>query len=186
MKFLKWFLIVLVSIGLLIVFVGWPYMKKQTKKISPEQTEIYANNGLDLAVNYSAPFKKNRVIFGELVPYNAVWRTGANEPTTFTTSSAIKIIDKNLPAGTYSFWTKPNKDSWVVIFNKEVPGWGVSFLSGGSETSRDAKEDIIEIEVPVTNLTETVERLTFGFEDENQLVLTLAWDKTKISIPINK
>ena len=63
MKFLKWFGIIAVVLILLMVFVGWPYMKEQTKKISPQKTSTYTENGYDLAVNYSSPFKKGRVIF---------------------------------------------------------------------------------------------------------------------------
>ena len=116
-----------------------PYMQEQTKKHSPEVTNTYNQNGLDLSVNFSGPSKKGRVIFGELVPYDAVWRTGANEPTTFTTASNIRIIDKPLAAGTYSFWTKPGKDVWEVMFNSEVPNWGVTIMSGGAKTTETLK-----------------------------------------------
>jgi len=185
MKFLKWLLIVVAVLIALVVFVGWPYMREQTKKHSPEKTSTYAERGLDLSVTYSSPFKKGRVIFGELVPYNAVWRTGANEPTTFTTAGDIKIIDKDLAAGTYSLWTQPQKEQWTVIFNKEVPGWGVSFSSGGTETTRDPAEDALQVQVPVERLTVPQESFAIDFEDDTQLFLTLSWDDTKVKVPIN-
>ncbi|MGB5229840.1 MAG: DUF2911 domain-containing protein [Eudoraea sp.] len=185
MKVLKWILIVLAALALLFYFVAMPYLKEQTKKNSPQKTVVYTENGMDLTLKYSSPFKKGRVIFGELVPYDTIWRTGANEPTTFTTNSKISIIDKELPAGTYSVWSIPGKESWQVILNKNVPEWGVTLISGGKETTRIAEEDVVNVEVPVINLTETVESLTIDFEDDGQLFLSLEWDKTKVRIPIN-
>ena len=161
-------------------------MQEQTKKHSPEITNTYAKNGMDLSVNFSSPSKKDRVIFGELVPYDLVWRTGANEPTTFTTASNIKIINKNLPSGTYSFWTKPGREVWEVIFNSEIPDWGVTILSGGSETTRNQETDVISIEVPSEQISAMQEKLHIDFEDGDQLYLTLSWDQTKIKVPINK
>ena len=84
MKVFKWIAIVLVAFLLLFFFIGMPYLREQTKKHSPEQNVHYTKNGFDLSVNYSSPFKKNRVIFGQLVPYDQVWRTGANEATEIT------------------------------------------------------------------------------------------------------
>lgn len=186
MKRLKWILIIAATLGLLIVFVGLPYMQEQTKKHSPKETARYTKMGMDLKATYSSPTKKGRVIFGELVPYDVVWRTGANEPTTFTTTSTIKIIDKELVAGTYTLWTKPNKDSWHIMFNSEIPDWGVTLLSGGKTTTRNPKKDVIKVEVPVEILQQSVEKFTIRFDEYDQLYLTLSWDKTKISIPINK
>ncbi|EAR00141.1 DUF2911 domain-containing protein [Maribacter sp. HTCC2170] len=186
MKKLKWILLVLIAIIALIMFVGWPYMKEQTKKHSPQVTNTYNKNGLDLSINYSSPSKKDRVIFGDLVPYDVVWRTGANEPTTFTTATNIKIIDKSLPAGTYSFWTKPGKESWEVMFNSEIDDWGVTILSGGKETTRNPDTDVVNIKVPSNINSNTQERLTIDFEDGEQLHLTLSWDQTSIKIPITK
>ena len=185
MKILKWVLIVGVVLALLFVFVLMPYGKTQTKKHSPEKTVTYSKNGMDLSVNYSSPFKKGRVIFGALVPYDQVWRTGANEPTTFTTKSDIKIIDKSLAAGTYSLWTKPGRDSWSVMFNTETPEWGVTILSGGKKTTRDPAKDAVKVEVPVSSLSQPKESFTIDFEEGDQLYLSIYWDTTKVRIPIN-
>lgn len=186
MKVLKWILIVLAALILLFFFVGMPYLKKQTKKNSPEKTAAYTMNGFDLLVRYSSPYKKGRVIFGELVPYDTVWRTGANEPTSFETRSDINVIDKALPAGKYSLWTIPGKDSWTVILNKEIPDWGVSLTSGGRETTRDPAQDIIQVVVPVENLAQPVESFTIDFEKGDQLFLRLYWDETRVKVPLNK
>lgn len=186
MKALKWILGILIVLAVLFFTVGQPYMKAQTKKNSPEKTATYAKNDMDLSVKYSSPFKKDREIFGALVPYGAVWRTGANEPTTFTTTSDIKIIDKELPAGTYALWTKPHPESWEVMFNKEIPEWGVTMLSGGKETTRDPETDVVHVEVPSEELSQAQEQFTIAFEEGNQLYLTLAWDQTKVKVPISR
>ncbi len=185
MKILKWILVVVVVLGLLGFFFGMPYMREQTKKNSPEKTATYAKNGLDLSVHYSSPFKKGRVIFGELVPYNTVWRTGANEPTTFTTATDLRVMGKVLPAGTYSLWTIPGEQQWSVIFNKEVPDWGVTLLSGGKDTTRDTAQDAVQVEVPSSSVAQPIESFTIEFEDYGQLNMSLSWDQTKITVPLS-
>ncbi len=186
MKVVKWIVIVLGLLALLFYFVGMPYLREQTKKNSPEKTATYAREGVDLAVTYSSPFKKGRGIFGELVPYNVVWRTGANEPTTFTTATDIEIIDKPLAKGTYSLWTIPAPERWTVIFNSEVPDWGVTLSSGGRETTRNPEADVLQVEVPVRGLPQPAENFTIEFEEgQDQLYLSLSWDTTKVSVPVN-
>ncbi len=186
MKFLKWFLIIVVALGLIIYFVGMPYAQKQTKKNSPEKTSTYTKNGMDLSVHYSSPSKKGRVIFGELVPYDAVWRTGANEPTIFTTGTDLMVMGNKLPAGKYSLWTKPGNASWSVMFNKEIPDWGVTIMSGGKETTRNPDADVVTVEVKPETLSPPMESLSIDFEDMDQLSLCLSWDDVKVSVPINK
>ncbi len=184
MKILKWILIVALVLGLLIVFVGLPYMKQSTKKHSPQKTVAYKHQGMDLRVDYSSPFKKGRVIFGELVPYDIVWRTGANEPTTFSTTTEIGIGKHRLPAGSYSLWTIPGKDHWSVMFNSEIPSWGVTMSSGGSETTRDPQKDMLQLEVPVEEVSPPMESFTITFEQNDTLFMDILWDDTKIQVPI--
>jgi len=186
MKILKWILGILIVLALLFYFVGMPYLKEQTKKNSPEKTATYTHNDLSLSVTYSSPFKKGRVIFGELVPYDKVWRTGANEPTIFVTETDIKFMGNNLPAGIYSLWTIPRKDNWSVILNKEIPGWGATIASAGSEATRNAEEDMLEVQVPTMVLPQSVESFTISFDVDDQLYLSLYWDNTKVRVPINK
>lgn len=181
MKFLKWFVIVAAVLAILFFLFGMPYLKQMTKKQSPEKSAAYVKNNMDLSVKYCSPFKKGRVIFGELVPYGEIWRTGANEPTTFTTATAIRIAGQELPAGTYSLWTRPEAEKWTVFFNKKVPGWGVN--TGGA--ARDAEEDAVSVEVPVQKLPSAQESFLIDFEEADGLSLALSWDQTKIRVPIS-
>jgi len=185
MKYIKITALVLVVLFGLFYFFGMPYLREQTKKISPEKVASYTFRGAELTVTYSAPFKKDREIFGALVPYGQVWRTGANEPTTFTTSKTVQVIDKELPPGTYSLWTVPNKDSWQVIFNTEVPDWGVTLISGGKDTTRDPAKDLVTVQVPTTRLDQPVDQFSITFGQEEQFYLSMAWDTTKINVPIS-
>lgn len=186
MKILKWIGIVLLAIVLLSYFVGVPYLKEQTKKYSPEKTARYSQSGLELQVRYCSPSKKNREIFGGLVPYGAVWRTGANEPTTFSTNAEIEIGGNTLKPGTYSLWTIPNPEQWTFILNSEVPDWGVTLLSGGEQTTRDAESDVVKALVSTANLSSPQEELLLEFkESQGGLFLSLSWDQTEVQVPIN-
>lgn len=182
--------ITLIILGVLVAIMvlgnlGFRYMKKQTKKASPEQIIEYDKRGLDLEVFYCRPSKKDRDIFGEagLVPYGEVWRTGANEPTTFETATNLKIEGQTLPAGKYSVWTIPNEQEWEVIFNTKMYPWGVSF---GASAPVEREFDALIVKAPVEILSEPVEMFTIGFEEGEATRLIMMWDDTKISMRVNE
>lgn len=179
-KFLKWTLIIVA--GLAIVLFGvFKFMQYKTKQASPESVAEYSTGGKKITVGYSRPSKKGRVIFDSLVAYGKVWRTGANEATTFTTETDLEIDGKPLPKGEYTLWTIPEKDEWTVIFNNKQYGWGVNF---DGEAAREAEADVLQVKVPVENLENTVEQFTISFQDDTALNMVLAWDKTKVAVPI--
>jgi Protein of unknown function (DUF2911) len=161
-----------------ILFVAFQVMTSQTKKASPEVKQSYSVGAAKIDLFYCSPSKKGREIFGKLVPYGQVWRTGANEATTFESDKNLVIDGKKLPAGKYSLWTIPQNDSWTVIFNKEIPGWGVDF---GSKASRNDKEDVLQTIVKTEVSSASQEKLSI---DANNNVLTIGWDMTKVSVPI--
>jgi len=183
----KVLLIVTIVIGSFAILgvVGFNYMKKETKKASPETTTSYKENGFDLSMTYSSPSVKGRKIFGELVPYGEVWRTGANEPTTFETKTNLMIGGKVLPAGKYTFWTIPNPDSWTAIWNKKGYRWGITF---SGEPSRDSTEDVLDVKVLRKNSNELIEKFTIGFTSSNteSTTMQLMWENTLVEVPILK
>ena len=188
MKTLKWIGGILIALVLLFYFVGVPILREQTKKNSPEKTAHYEQDGLTLSVTFSSPSKKGRTIFGGLVPYGKVWRTGANEPTRFYTSTNLSVGGANLPAGTYSLWTVPGETQWTVIFNREVADWGVTLISGGKETTRNPESDVIQINVPPESMAEVVENFDISFvsaDSDGALFLQFAWDTTRVRVPLN-
>ncbi|MGB3145435.1 MAG: DUF2911 domain-containing protein [Maribacter sp.] len=190
MKLIKKLVIIVLVIAGLIYFVGIPYIQKETKKFSPYKTSQLEMADAEIEVKYSSPTKKGRVIFGELVPFGQIWRTGANEPTTFSNTKDIKIIDKSLPAGRYSLWTIPGKSSWKVIFNTKIPDWGVTRVNG-NQTTHESKHDLVTVEVPVAYLENPVEELFIGFTEKEerqkeQEYFQITWDTSNILIPIFK
>ncbi len=172
------FLLVIVATGIFIYAYGDIFKKP----LSPKDTVEFKLNDLELEVFYNRPSKRDRDIFGGLVAYNKVWRTGANEATTFETNQALKIGIDSLAAGKYTLWTIPNKDTWHVIFNSKQYAWGVN---DAMQAMREAEFDVINIDVPVQSLENTVEQFTIAFDNStDNLSLTMAWDKTKIVVPL--
>lgn len=112
-----------------------------------------------MTVDYSRPSKKGRVIFGELVPYGKVWRTGANKATTITTDKAITLGGKALAAGTYTLWSIPEAATWQVIFNSKMYPWGVNY---DGEPQRNPTADVLTVEVPTETLESEVENFTIS------------------------
>ena len=187
MKTLRWVAIILLGLLILGYFFGIPYMREQTKKNSPEMTALYQQDGLDLEVHYCSPSKKNREILGALVPYGEVWRTGANEPTTFQTATDIEIGGQKLNKGLYSVWTIPGPEQWTVIFNRDVPDWGVTLSSLGRKTTRNPESDVIQVVVPADRTQEIRENFQIQFiSPQGRLYLQMAWDNIQVSTPINQ
>ena len=131
-----------------------------------------------LKITYGQPLKRGREIFGKLVPYEKVWRTGANEATELTITRDILINNQPLKAGTYSLFTIPRPESWTIIINSEVGLWGAYNYSD--------KLDVLRFEVPVQSLKDVVyEPFTIQIDPKNDKAeVSLLWDKTKVSFPI--
>lgn len=179
-KFLKWFGISLIALVILAI-ATFIYMKNETKKHSPEGRVVYTENGYDIEVEYSRPFKKDRDIFGGLVPYGEVWRTGANEPTTFETQSDLQIGSEVLPAGKYTLWTIPGKSRWKVIFNRGDYSWGVDW---NMKPTRDPELDVIEYEARAFRTIHVREQFTIDI-DRFPPVLLLMWDDIQVEVPLD-
>lgn len=186
MKALKWIVVVLVIVIGYGYFFWLPNLREETKKISPERTAHYEAAGIALDVKYNSPSKKGREIFGNLVPYNRVWRTGANEPTTFSATKPIKFAGEQLRAGTYSLWTIPGEEVWVVILNSEVPDWGVSLWSGGKNASRDPDKDVLKVNLPSHKIPKIVEDFTIDFNIiRHEVYMIIAWDNVEVLVSVN-
>lgn len=144
-------------------------------RLSPVVIEHTTIGDTYIKVVYGKPFKRNRAIFGELVPYNEVWRTGANEATEITLTSDIEFGGEALKAGTYSLFTIPAEESWTVIVSKQLGQWG--------SYSYDDSKDVFRFEVPVKTKGDVTEGFTIKFAGDGS-ALNMAWDRTAVSIPI--
>ncbi|PJB11366.1 MAG: hypothetical protein CO119_11610 [Flavobacteriales bacterium CG_4_9_14_3_um_filter_40_17] len=181
MKIFKWVLIVAIALAL-ISYGIFALNRANTKKFSPEDTISYIKNDLQLSVFYNRPFKKGRPIFGALVPFGEVWRTGANEATVFTTNKDLMLEGQVLPAGKYTLWTIPNSDIWEVIFNSKQYVWGVD---SEGKASRDPAFDVLNIKISIDKKMDITEQFTIYFTEINsQTNMVFEWDQTKVSVPI--
>jgi hypothetical protein len=128
-------------------------------------------------VNYSRPSAKGRKVFGDLVPYGSVWRTGANQCTTVEFDGRVMVEGKPIPAGKYSLFTIPAEDAWMVIFNTNTELWG--------EGDRKPEEDILSVKVkPVkSDFTET---FTIGFDavKDDKARMDLQWENVRVGIEL--
>ena len=134
----------------------------------------------DVAIDYSRPGLKGRgkKIFGDLVPYGEVWRTGANESTKVTFEDDVKIAGQALPAGTYALYTIPGKDEWTVIFSNNTELWG--------DSGYNPEDDALRVQVTPTTIPYPVETFTIDFSDytKNSADLSISWDNTMVSVPV--
>jgi hypothetical protein len=172
-------LVIAGSIALLLLG-GFVYVRMQ-KSHSPEDTVKFKMGDLAIDLFYNRPYKKGRVIFGGLVPYDKVWRTGANEASTLQTNKTLNIEGKELPPGKYSIWTIPGETSWRVMFNSEIPSWGVDF---SGQTNRNPDTDVVTVEVPAMSQEKEIEQFTILIEKvDDEYELIFLWDKTLVAVP---
>jgi len=171
--------VLIIILGAVVLF----FMRKQTKSFSPEDQLTFSQGDLEINVFYNRPKKKGREIFGVLVPYGKVWRTGANEATTFEINKDLTFEGKKLKAGKYSLWTIPDEDSWTIIFNTEYGQWGISY---DGEANRKPGLDALKVEVPPVRQERTFEEFTISFEKTGEEAeMVLIWDKTLVAVPFS-
>jgi hypothetical protein len=178
---MKKFLIVAGVVAILLVGIRWAtvtYMKRN----SPEIKAAFTEGDLQIEVFYNSPAKKGREIFGNLVPFDSVWRTGANEATTFETNKDLLIQGKILKAGKYSLWTIPGVSEWKILFNSKWGQWGIGF---NGLANRDVKDDVLVAQVLSVNQDKVIEDFTISVEKmDEEIQLILMWDKTIVSLPM--
>jgi len=129
-------------------------------------------------VTYSRPQKNGREIFGKLVPYRKVWRTGANEATEIKFFQDVELGGKKVKAGTYSLFTIPGEKEWTIILNNDLDYWGAY--------SYNEKNDVVRVVAPVSKLNNTLGSFTIRFinREDKQGAMQLAWDKAVAEVPI--
>ncbi|MFD0793319.1 DUF2911 domain-containing protein [Mucilaginibacter litoreus] len=139
---------------------------------SPRDSVSAKINGATITINYGSPSVKGRKIYGELVPYDKVWRTGANQATTFTTTKDIMVEGKKLAAGTYGFFAIPTATNWTVIFNKVANQWGAF--------KYDESQDALRVTVKPVKAPKQ-ERLVYKINSKG---FSLNWDELSVPVKI--
>jgi len=143
----------------------------------PASATCDLGGGKTIKTDYSSPRMKGRKIYGDLVPFGQVWRTGANSATTFVTSADVVVGGKTVPAGSYTIFTVPTADKWTLIVNKKTGEWGIPYKYESDELVR-ADMKVSKLPAPVENFTITYDKSGSG------CTLQLDWETTRASVDI--
>jgi len=144
---------------------------------SPPATASITLRGKSVTIKYNAPSMRGRKIVGELVPYDKVWRTGANPATTLITETPLKIGTLDVPAGTYTIYTLPSADQWLLIINKQTGQWGTEY---------DPSKDLGRVPMKGTTLPSPQEKMSisFGGSKGPTTDLHIRWETTDESVEV--
>ena len=145
----------------------------------PGQATLTFADGKTVTIDYARPSMRNRKIFGGLVPYDKVWRTGANAATSLKTDVALNIGGTNVPAGSYTLYTLPGQSQWMLIINKQTGQWGTKY---------DQSQDLARIPMKVTQASSPMEQFTISLDKsgDDSATLKLAWDTTVASVDVKE
>ncbi|MDT0646164.1 DUF2911 domain-containing protein [Zunongwangia sp. F260] len=145
---------------------------------SPMDLALYRDTNEEpvARVIYSRPQRRDREVFGKLVPYGEVWRTGANEATELTLYKDMQVAGEKIPQGTYTLYTIPNENEWTVILNRKTLTWGAYEYS--------SEQDLVRINVPVRKAPNDIEALSMAFQESgNGADLLIGWDDSYVKVP---
>jgi len=173
---MKYFLVLLLSV----LAPGLTDVRAQERKIlSPRDSVMLALDTNIISVNYGRPSMRGRTIMGGLVPWNTVWRTGANEATHLRTSFDMTMGGVPVTRGRYTLWSIPSSDVWTIIVNKQTGQWGTRY---------DDKQDLARFSVRAEVLPSAVDTFTISIVSTGKTsgVISLRWEKTGVSIPFEK
>ena len=152
---------------------------KSKRPSPPAQAQCSFSDGKTITVDYSSPRMKGRKIYGGLVPYGKVDRTGANEATTFVPTADVTVGGKTVPAGNYTIFTIPNPDKWTLIINKKTGEWGIPYKYEADELAR--------VDMKVSQTPSPVENFTIAFDQKgNACTLNIKWENTQASVDISE
>lgn len=168
----------LVASAVVITGLGANAQALKTPQPSPIQTVKQAFALSDITVEYSRPSAKNRTVFGELVPFGEIWRTGANASTKITFGEDVKVEGQAVAAGTYALYAIPGKDSWTVIIHKNITHWGTEDYAQA--------EDAIRFNVKPSALGNKVETFTINVADitASSANIELLWANTRVAFGV--
>jgi hypothetical protein len=158
--------------------LGTSFAPRSLGPLSPPDSVKTTVAGAALTVHYSRPSARGRVIFGGVVPWDRVWRTGANEATVFETGADLVFAATSVPAGRYSLWTIPSPSGWKLLLNRNTGQWGTDY---------DPRYDFARLDLTVEALAQPMEQFTIAIEPRGTGgVLQLAWGTTRASVPFAK
>ncbi len=157
---------------------------KSKRPSPPASAPCKFSDGKTIRIDYSSPRAKGRKIFGDasekaLVPYGQIWRTGANDATTFVTDTNLNVGGKAVPAGSYTIFTVPKADAWSLVISKKTGEWGTDYPG--------EKEDLVRVPMTVSKTSAPVENFTIAFDQAgSKCTLQVEWENTRASVEITK
>ena len=157
---------------------------KSKRPSPPASAACKFSDGKTIKIDYSSPRAKGRKIFGEasekaLVPYGEIWRTGANDATTFVTDANLKVGDKDVPAGSYTIFTVPKADAWWMVISKKTGEWGTDYPG--------EKEDLVRVPMKVSKNGPPVENFLIAFDQAGgKCKRRMEWETSVASVEITK
>ena len=157
---------------------------KSKRPSPPASAECKFADGKTIKMDYSSPRAKGRKIFGEasdkaLVPYGEIWRTGANDATTFVNDANVTVGGKVVPTGSYTIFTVPKADAWWLVISKKTGEWGTDYPG--------EKEDLVRVPMSVSKTSAAVENFTIAFDQGgSKCTLRMEWENTRASVEITR
>jgi hypothetical protein len=152
---------------------------KSKRPSPPASATCKLSDGKSVKIDYSSPRMKGRKIFGDLVPYGQIWRTGANESTTFVSDANLTVGGKMVPAGNYTIFTVPKADDWWLVISKKTGEWGTDYPG--------EKEDLVRVPMKVSKNGPPMENFTIAFDQAgSKCTLRMEWETTIASVEITK
>jgi hypothetical protein len=151
---------------------------KSKRPSPPASADCTLSAGKTIHVDYSSPRMKGRKIYGGLVPWDKIWRAGANEATTFVTTADVTVGDKDVPAGPYTLFAIPSADKWTLIISKKTGEWGIPYPGEQFELTRT--------DMQVSKLDAPLENFTISFDNSGgACTLRMDWETTRASVKIS-
>ena len=163
------------AIALTYTTVAAAQQDKSQRPSPPAQAQCKFADGKTITADYSSPRLKGREVGGEVAPYGQVWRTGANEATTFVTGADLTVAGKDVPAGSYTIFTLPTAAAWTLIINKHTGEWGIPY--------KYESEELMRVPMSVSQTPALVENFTISFDQTGGgCALQLSWGNTQASL----
>jgi hypothetical protein len=168
-----------VSLGLLCILtftlLASAQQDKSKRPSPPAQAQCKLPDGKTITVDYSSPRLKGRQVGGEVAPFGEIWRTGANEATTFVTTANLSVGGTDVPAGSYTIFTIPEQDKWTLIVSKVTGEWGVPYKD------EYKSQELARLPMQVSKTSAPVENFTISFDQSGGCTLQLSWGNTMAS-----
>ncbi len=168
--------ITLLALVISTITLSYTQQNEVQRPSPPASASCKFDDGKVIRTDYSSPRMKGRRIFGGVVPYSQVWRTGANEATTFVTDSDLSVGGMEIPAGRYTLFTLPTADKWTLIISKKTGEPGIPYPEG---------EDLLRVGMKLSQTQSSVENFTIAYhKKDNICALSLSWENTEATVDL--